>query len=103
MILSNDQTDAVLNTLGEERAAAWARFYAIEVDSRPVNLSTIGRSRQPRDGLGGTGPFETLLGPAASYLNYRGPPSVAVAGAVQGLEPVDHAEKLIGTNKVRPG
>jgi hypothetical protein len=34
MILSNDQTDAVLNTLGEEQAAAWARFYAIEVDSR---------------------------------------------------------------------
>jgi hypothetical protein len=38
MILSNDQTDAVLNTLGEERAAAWARFYAIEVDSRPGEL-----------------------------------------------------------------
>ena len=28
MIFSNDQTDAVLNTLGEEQAAAWARFYA---------------------------------------------------------------------------
>ena len=27
MIFSNDQTDAVLNTLGEEQAAAWARFY----------------------------------------------------------------------------
>ena len=38
MILSNDQTDAVLNTLGEEQAAAWARFYAIGVDSRPGEL-----------------------------------------------------------------
>jgi hypothetical protein len=34
MIFSNDQTDAVLNTdavvntLGEEQATAWARFYA---------------------------------------------------------------------------
>jgi hypothetical protein len=28
MIFSNDQTDAVLNTLGEEQAAAWAQFYA---------------------------------------------------------------------------
>jgi hypothetical protein len=31
-------TAALLNTLGEERAAAWARFYAIEVDSRPGEL-----------------------------------------------------------------
>ena len=40
MIFSNDRTtkDALLNTLGEERAAAWARFYAIEVDSRPGEL-----------------------------------------------------------------
>jgi hypothetical protein len=38
MILSNDQTDAVFNTLGEEQAAAWARFYAIEVDSRSGEL-----------------------------------------------------------------
>jgi hypothetical protein len=37
-IFSNHQTDAVLNTLGEEQAAAWARFYAIEVDSRPGEL-----------------------------------------------------------------
>ena len=36
MIFSNDQTtnDALLDTLGEELAAAWVRFYAIEVDSR---------------------------------------------------------------------
>ncbi len=40
MIFSNDQTanDALRNTLGEEQAAAWARFYAIEVDSRPGEL-----------------------------------------------------------------
>ena len=40
MTLSNDRTtkDALLNTLGEEQAAAWARFYAIEVDSRPGEL-----------------------------------------------------------------
>ena len=37
-IFSNHQTDAVLNILGEEQAAAWARFYAIEVDSRPGEL-----------------------------------------------------------------
>jgi hypothetical protein len=37
-IFSNHQTDAVLNTLGGEQAAAWARFYAIEVDSRPGEL-----------------------------------------------------------------
>ncbi len=37
MIFSNDQAtnEALLNTLGEEQAAAWVRFYAIEVDSRP--------------------------------------------------------------------
>jgi hypothetical protein len=40
MIFSNDRTanDALLNTLGEEQAAAWARFYAIEVNSRPGEL-----------------------------------------------------------------
>ena len=40
MIFSNDQTsnDALPNTLGEELAAAWVRFYAIEVDSRPGEL-----------------------------------------------------------------
>jgi hypothetical protein len=40
MIFSNDQTtnEAMLNTLGEEQAAAWVRFYAIEVDSRPGEL-----------------------------------------------------------------
>ena len=48
-MFSNDQTtnDALLNTLGEEQAAAWVReeqaaawvrFYAIEVDSRPGEL-----------------------------------------------------------------
>ena len=40
MILSNDKitNEALLNTLGEELSAAWARFYAIEVDSRPGEL-----------------------------------------------------------------
>ena len=40
MSFSNDRTtkDALLNTLGEVQAAAWARFYAIEVDSRPGEL-----------------------------------------------------------------
>jgi hypothetical protein len=35
MIFSDDRTtkDALLNTLGDELAAAWARFYAIEVDT----------------------------------------------------------------------
>jgi hypothetical protein len=39
-MISSDRTanDAVLNTLGEEQAAAWARFYAIEADSRPGEL-----------------------------------------------------------------
>ena len=40
MIFSDDRTtkDALFNTLGDELAAAWARFYAIEVDSRPGEL-----------------------------------------------------------------
>jgi hypothetical protein len=49
MIFLNDRTtkDALLNTLGEQQAAAWmreeqvaawARFYAIEADSRPGEL-----------------------------------------------------------------
>ena len=40
MIFSNDPAtkDALLNTLGEELAAAWVQFYAIEVDSRPGEL-----------------------------------------------------------------
>jgi hypothetical protein len=40
MIFPDDRTtkEAPLNTLGEEQAAAWARFYAIEVDSRPGEL-----------------------------------------------------------------
>jgi hypothetical protein len=40
MIFSDDRTskDALLNTLDEELSAAWARFYAIEVDSRPGEL-----------------------------------------------------------------
>ena len=40
MIVSDDRTtkDALLNTLGEELAAAWVRFYAIEVVSRPGEL-----------------------------------------------------------------
>jgi hypothetical protein len=40
MIFSNDRTtkEALLNTLSDELAAAWVRFYAIEVDSRPGEL-----------------------------------------------------------------
>jgi hypothetical protein len=40
MIVSDARTtkDALLNILGDELAAAWARFYAIEVDSRPGEL-----------------------------------------------------------------
>ena len=40
MIFPDDRTtnDALLNTLGDELAAAWVRFYAIEVDSRPGEL-----------------------------------------------------------------
>jgi hypothetical protein len=39
-MISNDQTanDMPLNTLGEEQAAGWARFYAIEAVSRPGEL-----------------------------------------------------------------
>jgi hypothetical protein len=39
-MISSDRTvnDAQLNTLGEEQAAAWARFYAIEANSRPGEL-----------------------------------------------------------------
>ena len=39
-IFSDNRTtkDPSLNTLGDELAAAWARFYAIEVDSRPGEL-----------------------------------------------------------------
>ena len=59
MIFLNDQTtnEALLNTLGEEQAAAWVRFYAIEVDSRPgehENVQTraaaerLGRRGRPR-------------------------------------------------------
>ena len=40
MIFSNDRTtkDTLLNALSEEQTAAWAQFYAIEVDSRPGEL-----------------------------------------------------------------
>ena len=40
MMLSNGRTtkDALLNTLSEQQTAAWARFYAVEVDSRPGEL-----------------------------------------------------------------
>jgi hypothetical protein len=40
VIFSDDETsiDALLNTLGEARAAAWARFYAIDPDGRPGEL-----------------------------------------------------------------
>ena len=74
MIFSNDQitNEALLNTLGEEQAAAWVRFYAIEVDSRPGELEydralaaaerldaevALVVARHP-DGLRATGPFE---------------------------------------------
>jgi hypothetical protein len=73
MIFSNDRTtnDALLNTLGDELAAAWVRFYAIEVDSRPGELEydraqpprswrprSPSPSRHPEDGPRATGPFE---------------------------------------------
>lgn len=35
---ANDADEAVFNTLADEQAAAWARFYAIEVDSCPGEL-----------------------------------------------------------------
>ena len=35
---TNDEIDALFNTLADEQAAAWARFYAIEVDSCPGEL-----------------------------------------------------------------
>jgi hypothetical protein len=39
MIFSNNQTtNQALLTLDDEQAAAWVRFYAIEVDSRPGEL-----------------------------------------------------------------
>jgi hypothetical protein len=40
MIFPDDRTtrEALLNTRGEELSAEWARFYAIEVDSRPREL-----------------------------------------------------------------
>ena len=85
MIFSNDRTtkDALLNTLSEEQAAAWAReeqaaawaqFYAIEVDSRPGELEydralaaaknwtmrSPRLSRRVEDGPRATGPFELL-------------------------------------------
>jgi hypothetical protein len=34
----NGSNDAVFDTLADEQAAAWARFYAIEVDSCPGSL-----------------------------------------------------------------
>ena len=35
---TNDEIDALFNTLADEQAAAWVRFYAIEADSRPGEL-----------------------------------------------------------------
>ena len=74
MIFSNDRTtkDALLNTLSEEQTAAWARFYAIEVDSRPGELEydrALAAAKRldtavanivaaVEDGLRATGPFE---------------------------------------------
>jgi hypothetical protein len=36
--LKSEPNDALFNTLADEQAAAWARFYAIEVDSCPGEL-----------------------------------------------------------------
>ena len=83
MIFSNDRTtkDALLNTLGEEQeaawareeqVAAWARFYAIEADSRPGELEydrALAAAKrldaevakvvqQAEDGLGATDHFD---------------------------------------------
>ena len=101
MIFSNDRTakDALLNTLGDELAAAWVRRGEVGDSMRsrsiaaPVNLSTIGRSQPPRDwtprsprlsqraehGLRATGHFELSRTPAASLLDDRRPRSVALA------------------------
>ena len=40
MIFSNDQAtnEALLNTLGDEQAAAWVQFYAVEAYSRSGEL-----------------------------------------------------------------
>jgi hypothetical protein len=40
VIFSDDEssTDALLHRLGEPRAAAWARFHAVDVDGRPGEL-----------------------------------------------------------------
>ena len=40
MIFSKDRTgdNALLEALSEEQTAAWARFYAVEVDSSPGEL-----------------------------------------------------------------
>ena len=35
---TNDEIDALFNTLADEQAAAWVQFYAIEADSRPGEL-----------------------------------------------------------------
>jgi hypothetical protein len=56
MIFSNDRTtnDALLNTLGDALAAAWVRFYAIEVDSRPGEVE-YDRALGHRQEAGGRG------------------------------------------------
>jgi hypothetical protein len=52
MIFSNDRRpkDGLLNTLGDELAAAWVRFYAIEVDSRPGTRVRSGAGRRQEAG-----------------------------------------------------
>jgi hypothetical protein len=35
---TNDEIDALFKTLADQQAAAWVRFYAIEVDSCPGEL-----------------------------------------------------------------
>ena len=46
---TNDEIESLLDTLADEQAAAWVRFYAIEVDSCPGELEYDGALAQPRD------------------------------------------------------
>ena len=113
MSFSNDQTTtaALLNTLGEEQAAAWAReeqaaawarFYAIEVDSRPGELEydralaaakrldaavaeiVAAAGGRPKSDW----PFEPSRTPAATLLDVS-PAPLTLARPAQRLQPID--------------
>jgi hypothetical protein len=108
--------DALLNTLGDELAAAWVRFYAIEVDSRPGELeydralaaakkleaALLRSSQQVENGLRAIGHFELSRTPAVSLLDYRRPPSVAVACNACDRGFVRTFKQSLGTNEISP-